>query len=138
MSREGQNYFCHDRVAQTSSKGIFHYHKIKFRLRVSNEIFFFHFCPFTCLQSGEGKLRFISSRWGGKLLVVNNYLFSSNKRDKNGTTYWRCTFCSQRKKDPCKVRCRTRNGEVANVTSVHNHAAQLSKPSVTAIDKKAL
>lgn len=67
-----------------------------------------------------GKLHFIQSRWGGKLLVVNNYLFTSNKQHAN-VQYWRCTFSSIRKKNPCNVKCRTKCGKVVNLTGIHNH-----------------
>jgi FLYWCH zinc finger domain len=75
--------------------------------------------------TANGKLHFILSRWGGKLLVVNNFLFSSNKR-QNDVEYWRCTFCSARKKDPCQVRCRTGNGKILKITAQHNHPPQLT------------
>lgn len=70
----------------------------------------------------HGKLRFINSRWGGKLLVLNGYQFSSNKRDSKGVTYYRCTFCSSRKKNPCHARCIVRNGELVKISAAeHNH-----------------
>ena len=77
---------------------------------------------FCAAISQEGKLRFISSRWGGKLLVINGYSFSSNRCDGKGVTYYRCTFCSSRKKNPCHARCIVRNNKLAKFSSpVHNH-----------------
>lgn len=81
--------------------------------------------PYLSCSPGDGKLHYIRSRWGGKLLVIDSFLFSSNKRQSNGRTYWRCTFCSARKKDPCKVRCCTKDGQVIKFPSIHNHAPQL-------------
>lgn len=68
----------------------------------------------------------MQSRWGGKLLVHKNYLFSSNKRYLD-VQYWRCTFSSCRKKNPCHVKCRTKNGKVINLTGTHNHPPTNSK-----------
>lgn len=78
-------------------------------------------------HAAEGRLRFVRSRYGGKLLMVNNFTFTKNKRLPNGTTYWRCTIYSRRKKNPCQVRCQTRNGEILKVTSVHNHPPKKNK-----------
>lgn len=86
----------------------------------------------------EGKLRFLRSRWGGKLLILNKYLFSSNKRKQIGSTvkiWWRCTYCSKRKTNPCHARCITKNNEIIKISSPnHNHPPQLS--STKKDDKK--
>lgn len=92
---------------------------------------FFILCfPFSLFlflfRYAAGKLRFIRSRWGGKLLVLNKYLYSQNKRlqiDGSSTKiWWRCTFCSQRKKNPCHARCITKDNEIVKISSsFHNH-----------------
>jgi hypothetical protein len=73
--------------------------------------------------TATGKLQYVLSRWGGKLLVVDDFTFTSNKR-QNDVEYWRCTFCSARKKEPCKARCRTQSGRVFGNSVPHNHPPQ--------------
>ncbi|XP_070506022.1 modifier of mdg4-like isoform X36 [Chironomus tepperi] len=86
----------------------------------------------------EGKLHFLRSRWGGKLLILNKYLYSSNKRKQIGSTvkiWWRCTYCSKRKANPCHARCITKNNEIIKISAPnHNHPPQLS--STKKDDKK--
>jgi anaerobic selenocysteine-containing dehydrogenase len=93
--------------------------------------FVLFFCLyFKAAKSRNGKLRFVKSRWGGKLLVLDGYYFSSNKRDNKGVTYYRCTFCSSRKKNPCHARCIVRNGKIVKISnSHHNHPKTTIKSS---------
>lgn len=75
------------------------------------------------------KLLFVRSRWGRKLLVYERYVFFSNKRvEATNTTYWRCTFSSNRKgPNRCSVRCITRDNHVINFHGLHNHPEEMSK-----------
>ncbi|EAT37403.1 AAEL010576-PR [Aedes aegypti] len=75
------------------------------------------------------KLLFVGSRWGRKLLVYERYVFFSNKRvEATNTTYWRCTFSSNRKgPNRCSVRCITRDNHVINFHGLHNHPEEMSK-----------
>ncbi|KAG5672373.1 hypothetical protein PVAND_002505 [Polypedilum vanderplanki] len=53
-----------------------------------------------------------------------------NKRKQIGSSvkiWWRCTFCSKRKKNPCHARCITNNNEIIKISSPsHNHPPQLN------------
>lgn len=75
------------------------------------------------------KLLFVRSRWGRKLLVYEQYAFFSNKRvEATNTTYWRCTFSSNRKgPNRCSVRCITRDNQVINFHGQHNHPEEIAK-----------
>ncbi|XP_065073210.1 modifier of mdg4-like isoform X15 [Ochlerotatus camptorhynchus] len=75
------------------------------------------------------KLLFVRSRWGRKLLIYERYAFFSNKRVKTtNTTYWRCTYSSNRKgPNRCTVRCITRDNQVINFHGHHNHPEEMAK-----------
>lgn len=59
------------------------------------------------------------------MLVVDSYLFTINKKHPKGATYWRCTFASARKSNPCQVRCKTYNNKISNIVGNHNHDTEL-------------
>ncbi|XP_058451173.1 modifier of mdg4-like isoform X23 [Malaya genurostris] len=77
------------------------------------------------------KLLFVRSRWGRSCLVYQRYVFFSNKRvEATNTTYWRCTFSSNRKgPNRCTVRCITRNNQLISFHGNHNHPEEQSKLS---------
>lgn len=73
----------------------------------------------------DERLLFVRSRWGRMCLIYQGYVFFSNKRvAATHTTYWRCTFSSNRKLDRCAVRCTTRRNRVIKVHGHHNHPAE--------------
>lgn len=83
-------------------------------------------------EEGEeepNKLLFVRSRWGRKLLIYERFAFFSNKRvEATNTTYWRCTYSSNRKgPNRCTVRCITRNNQVINLHGHHNHPEEMAK-----------
>nr|XP_029723723.1 modifier of mdg4-like isoform X33 [Aedes albopictus] len=81
------------------------------------------------IKEEPNKLLFVRSRWGRKLLIYERYVFFSNKRvEATNTTYWRCTFSSNRKgPNRCSVRCITRDNRVINFHGLHNHSEEMSK-----------
>lgn len=81
-------------------------------------------------EEEPSKLLFVRSRWGRKLLIYERYAFFSNKRVKaTNTTYWRCTYSSNRKAmaNRCTVRCITRDNQVINCHGHHNHPEEMAK-----------
>lgn len=106
--------------------------KIFHLLTFNSHIFFIYLFAITALTRTKSKLRYIKSRWGGKLLVVGKYRFSSNRKRKD-TIYWRCTFGTARKQTPCCVRCRTKNGILVKIIGAHNHEPP---PQIETILKK--
>ncbi|XP_062556500.1 modifier of mdg4-like isoform X29 [Armigeres subalbatus] len=73
------------------------------------------------------RMLFVRSRWGRKLLVYERYAFFANKRmEATNTTYWRCTFSSNRKgPNRCSVRCITRDDQLINFHGQHNHPEEM-------------
>uniref|UniRef100_A0A1B0GN86 FLYWCH-type domain-containing protein n=1 Tax=Phlebotomus papatasi TaxID=29031 RepID=A0A1B0GN86_PHLPP len=67
-------------------------------------------------------MSFRQTSMGRPCLELNGFTFLYNKSvESTGTTYWRCSFSSARKKNPCDVRCITRHGILQKRSGSHNH-----------------
>ncbi|XP_055704642.1 modifier of mdg4-like isoform X34 [Phlebotomus papatasi] len=67
---------------------------------------------------GNGETSYMTSKYGSKQLVHNNYVFNRHVF-RGDITYWRCTQYSVYK---CRARIRTKNERVDVLNPEHNHA----------------
>uniref|UniRef100_A0A1B0CAM2 FLYWCH-type domain-containing protein n=2 Tax=Lutzomyia longipalpis TaxID=7200 RepID=A0A1B0CAM2_LUTLO len=91
-------------------------------------------CSIMQHHQSSNRIKFIRTPMGRECLELNKFIFLYNKTvEKTGTTYWRCSFSSARKKIPCEVRCITRHGILQKVTGFHNHPPPPPKKAFTKI-----
>uniref|UniRef100_A0A182NKW8 BEN domain-containing protein n=1 Tax=Anopheles dirus TaxID=7168 RepID=A0A182NKW8_9DIPT len=78
-------------------------------------------------DSKTGKMLFVRSPWGRKLLVYDGYTYCTNKRvQATNTTYWRCTMAHRRHvQSLCESRCTVRDGRIVKMCGKHNHAREM-------------